>query len=209
MKLPLAALASGLLLASLPAIAADQGFYLGAGVGQMTTDVDDYDFDESDFGFKVFGGYKFLPWLGVEGMYINGGKPEDKQSYDSGPVHEEFRLTVEVESLVAAVVFSLPLGENFELFLKPGFAYWDSTTSGRYSYDDGTFSFEDSASIDDSGSAFFLGGGAGFNFSENLGVRVEYEWFEVAPEWDSDSDEFVDELDASAGFLSASFVYTF
>jgi opacity protein-like surface antigen len=67
----------------------------------------------------------------------------------------------------------------------------------------------DSISFDDSGSAFFLGAGAGFNFTENLGVRLEYEWFEVAPEWDSDSDEFVDELDASAGFLSASFVYTF
>ena len=38
---------------------------------------------------------------------------------------------------------------------------------------------------------------------------MEYEWFDVAPEWDSDEDEFVDELDASAGFLSASFVYRF
>jgi len=197
MKLPLATLASALLLASLPADAADQGFYLGAGVGQMTTDVDDYDFDESDFGFKLFGGYKFLPWLSVEGAYVNGGEPEDKFDcfgYDC-------RESVEVTSLVAAAVFTLPIGDNFELFIKPGLAYWDSTTHLRV--------LGEHYSADDSGSAFFLGGGAGFNFSENFGVRLEYEWFEVAPEYDSDNNEFVDEYDASAAFLSASFVYTF
>jgi hypothetical protein len=40
-------------------------------------------------------------------------------------------------------------------------------------------------------------------------VRLEYEWFDVAPEYDSDSAEFVTEYDASAGFFSASFVYSF
>ena len=206
MKLTLATLASALLLASLPADAADQGFYLGAGVGQMTTDVDNYDFDESDFGFKVFGGYKFLPWLSVEGAYVDGGEPEAKNSgsYDGYSYSE--RLSMDVQALVATVVFTLPIGDRFELFAKPGIAYWDSTT--RYEFSVEGFG-NDSISFDDSGSAFFLGAGAGFNFSENLGVRLEYEWFEVAPEWDSDSEEFVDDLDASSALLSVSFVYTF
>ena len=43
----------------------------------------------------------------------------------------------------------------------------------------------------------------------DAGLRIEYEWFEVAPEYNFDTDEFEDDLDASAGFLSLSFVYRF
>ena len=206
MRLPLALVTAGTLLASLPAAASERGFFVGAGVGQMATDVDDmyglgYNFDESDVGYKLFGGYRFFPWLGVEGAYINGGEPSVKESY----LDESARLSISVDSLVGAVIFALPIGESFELFIKPGFAYWDSTTTLKYSGPD--FSYKDSD--DDNGSAFFIGAGAGFSFNENFGARLEYEWFDVAPEWDSEEDEFVDELDASAGFLSASFVYRF
>ena len=45
--------------------------------------------------------------------------------------------------------------------------------------------------------------------SGNLGFRIEYEWFDVAPEYDNSSGEFVDKLDASAGFFSASVFYMF
>jgi opacity protein-like surface antigen len=113
-------------------------------------------------------------------------------------------LSIEVQSLVAAAIFSLPFGEQFEVFLKPGFAYWDSKTS--FSYSSPTIS--DSFSEDDSGSAFFLGAGAGWTIG-NAGLRLEYEWFDVAPEYDHDTNEFEDELDATAGFLSLSFVYNF
>lgn len=206
MKLPLALAISGVLLASLPAAATERGFFVGAGVGQMSTDVDDmygfgYNFDESDVGYKLFGGYRFFPWLGVEGAYINGGEPSVKETY----LDESARLSISVDTLVGAVIFALPIGEYVELFVKPGVAYWDSTTTLKYSSPD--FSFKDSD--DDSGGAFFIGAGAGFSFNENLGARLEYEWFDVAPEWDDEQDEFVDELDANAGFFSASFEYRF
>jgi OOP family OmpA-OmpF porin len=195
-----------MLLAALPAGAAERGFFAGAGIGQMTTDVDDvwgsnYNFDESDTGFKIFGGYKFFEWLGVEGAYIDGGEPSVKKSYSG----ESESLEIGVNTLVAAAVFALPIGEKFELFIKPGWAYWDSQTTYRYSSTSTSFKVSD----DDGGAAFFIGAGASFNFTENLGMRVEYEWFDVAPEWDSDEDEFVDDIDANSGFLSASFVYSF
>jgi opacity protein-like surface antigen len=142
----------------------------------------------------------------VEGAYVDGGEPEVKDSYSYKGYSISERLSIDVQALVATAVFTLPIGDSFELFAKPGIAYWDSTTRYHISADG---LGDDSASLDDSGSAFFLGAGAGFNFNENLGVRLEYEWFEVAPEWDSDSEEFVDELDASSAFLSVSFVYTF
>jgi OOP family OmpA-OmpF porin len=65
--------------------AADTGFYIGGGIGQSSysDDLEDQvrrayfgrnDFsvtsveitDDSDTAYKIFGGYRFLPWLGVE-----------------------------------------------------------------------------------------------------------------------------------------------
>jgi len=148
-----------------------------------------------------FGGYRFFPWLGVEAIYLNGGKPEISESDGVASAS----LEIEVQSLIAAAVFTLPVGDRFELFIKPGIAFWDSETNAGYSEP----GYSESLSFDDSGSAFFLGGGAAFNFTENFAARLEYEWFEAAPEWDSGSEEFVTEVDATAGFLSLSVVYAF
>lgn len=207
MRLPLALTLSGLLFTAVSASADDKGFYVGAGIGEMNTEVDDgyvypfvFDFDESDVGFKIFGGYKFFPWLSVEGAYIDGGNPEVKGS--DGDFRG--RLGIEVQALVASAVFALPIGEQFEIFLKPGIAYWDSSTSISVT----SPAFSETASSDDSGSAFFLGAGGGWNIG-SAGLRLEYEWFDVAPEYDYDSNEFKDELDASAGFWSLSFIYHF
>jgi OOP family OmpA-OmpF porin len=205
MRLQPAILLLGIFLATSPSFAADGGFYAGAGIGQMNVEVDDmygssFDFDEDDLGFKLFGGYKFFPWFSVEGIFLDGGSPETKDTSGS----ESASLSVEVQSLVAAAVFSLPIGDQFEIFLKPGFAYWDSTTDFRYS----SPTFSDRFSDDDSGSAFFIGAGAGWTIG-NAGLRLEYEWVDVAPEYNFDTDEFEDELDASAGFLSLSVAYFF
>lgn len=205
MRLPPVALLLGIFLAASPSVAAERGFYVGAGVGQVNTEVDDvfgtgFDFDEDDVGFKLFGGYRFFPWLSVEGIFLDGGNPETRDTVGA----ESASLSIEVQSLVAAAIFSLPVGEQFEVFLKPGFAYWDSKTS--FSYSSPTFS--DRFSEDDSGSAFFLGAGAGWTIG-NAGLRLEYEWFDVAPEYDYDTNEFEDELDATASFLSLSFIYNF
>lgn len=195
----------GIFLAAGPSIAADRGFYAGAGIGQMNVEVDNlygssFDFDEDDLGFKLFGGYRFFPWLSVEGIFLDGGNPEVRDTVGA----ESASLSVEVQSLVAAAVFSLPIGDQFEIFLKPGFAYWDSTTDFTYS----SPTFSDRLSDDDSDSAFFIGAGAGWTIG-NAGLRLEYEWFDVAPEYNFDTDDFEDELDASASFLSLSVVYLF
>lgn len=215
MKAATICMAAGLLAMAAPAVAEDTGFYLGVGAGQAKVKIDDflgnltgvygYEFDEADTGFKVFGGYRFLPWLGVEVSYLDAGNPSRGGSiYQDGT--GSWRLGVDVQSLVAAAVFTLPLGDKFELFIKPGFAYWSSTTS-VYVNDPGFF--EGREAFDDDDSAFFIGGGAGFNFNEHFGIRLEYEWFEVTPKWDDYNEEFVQELDASASFISGSFVYKF
>ena len=200
--------ASSLLLVAIPAHAAAKGWFAGVGAGQMKTEVDDilgsgFKFDESDTAFKVFGGYKFFPWLSVEGAYVYGGNPEIDEHGTLGGLPYHASLGVEIDSIVTAAVFTLPLGDHFELFAKPGMAWWGSTTTVRY--EDSEFS--DRYEQDDNGSAFFLGVGGGVSFNEHFGMRLEYEWFDVALEYDDG--EFSDDLDASAGLWSASFIYSF
>jgi len=69
-----------LLLAPVTAFAgADSGFYLGAGLGDSTIKANG--FDESDTGYKIFGGYNigFIPLVdfAVEASYVDFGTPED------------------------------------------------------------------------------------------------------------------------------------
>lgn len=189
------------------ATAAEEGFYVGAGVGDFNTEValSDYfwevkDFDEGDFGFKIFGGYNFLPWLGVEGIYTDGGSPKAKIYEDvDGKLEAEFS----VSALTAAAVFTLPLGEQFELFIKPGFAYWkvDGKVTATSSFD------RESSSGDDSDYAFFIGGGVGFNLNEQLGFRAEYEAFEPGENFDFEEGEY--NQDIATRFFSASVLFRF
>ena len=74
-----------LTLPVLPAVAADNGFYLGGSVGQANLKIDnltdnvfpDDDFDADDTAFKLIAGIRPLDWFGVEAAYVNFGEPED------------------------------------------------------------------------------------------------------------------------------------
>lgn len=73
--------------------AGGEGFYVGAGVGQARfddglpeqirsayTNYPDYSFvsgrmtDDTDESWKIFGGYRFLPWLGMEFAWVDLGE---------------------------------------------------------------------------------------------------------------------------------------
>lgn len=175
------------LLASAPAFAADDaGFYVGAGIGDgsVTVDIDEAsDFDGSDTAFKVFGGYKFMKYVGVELEYVDGGDAEDQWRESFEGVTEELKVTIGFSGFNASAVGFLPIGEKFSVFGKVGFMMWDADLRARYSFD----GFSDSESDSESGTDFSWGVGAGFDFTDNLGVRVEYQAFEIE---DADADLF-------------------
>lgn len=205
MKTTLALSLMAMLLYAVPATSAEKGGYIGTGGGRVNLEVDNiydtgFDFDEHDTGWKLFGGYRFFPWLGVEGIYLHGGSPEISGTIGA----ESASLSIESRTLVGAVMFALPVGQYLEFFVKPGVAYWDSESKLSYSYPG--FSYIDSD--DDQGDAFFVGVGAAWQL-DNIAVRLEYEYFEVAPEYNWDTDEFVDDLDATARVMTLNFVYHF
>jgi hypothetical protein len=72
-----------LFASSSPVLAADNGIYLGASVGQANLEVDDLaglsaaDFDGEDTAFKLIAGIRPLDWLAVEAAYVDFGEPDD------------------------------------------------------------------------------------------------------------------------------------
>ena len=209
------ALAVSLGLVALPTMAADPGFYIGAGIGQFNAEIDGvvedefgdliaFKIDEDDTGFKVFGGYQFLPWLGAELAYLDGGEPSISAVVDpDDPGYGSEKLEIGVTAITVAAVGTLPIGDLFELYGKLGIAFWDGEIKGSSSGQAcqvlidlfGTCS----ASLDDDGEDFFYGIGAGVNIGEHFNIRLEYEVLEIDPTG----------LNADANFLSASAVYRF
>ncbi|MCK9532738.1 MAG: porin family protein [Gammaproteobacteria bacterium] len=62
----------GTLMATAPAHAVDEGFYVGGSIGETTVEenVDGIDLDETDTSWKVFAGARF-GLFGIEGGYVD------------------------------------------------------------------------------------------------------------------------------------------
>jgi opacity protein-like surface antigen len=151
-----------LALPVLPAVAADNGFYLGGSIGQANLKIDDLtngistaDFDADDTAFKLIAGIRPLDWLGVEAAYVNFGEPEDTVLGE--------KLKADGDGISAFAVGFLATGP-VDLFAKVGLISWDSKISG---------------SFDDSGTDLAYGAGAQFRVL-GLSIRAEYEKFEIS-----------------------------
>ena len=150
-----------LTLPVLPAVAADNGFYLGGSIGQANLQIDDLtggaladdDFDADDTAFKLIAGIRPLDWLAVEASYVNFGEAEDEVM--------GVPLRAEGDGISAFAVGFLAVGP-VDLFAKGGLITWDSKITG----------------FDEDGTDLAYGVGAQFRFL-SLGVRAEYERFDV------------------------------
>ena len=141
----------------------ESGFYAGAGMGMQTGDVaDTCDANEWDcYAWKVYGGYKFNQTFGIEGNYYNL-MDEEKTTTDKTTTSTSTHKTT-AYSVVATA--SMPIVEKAEVFGKLGmFASESEVQAGTVT-----------TTTDDKGALF--GVGAGYKFTDNLGIRGEYEHF--------------------------------
>ena len=131
--------------------------YIGASAGQGNQEVGT--FDEADTAFKVFGGYRFIKFFGVEADYRDFGAPETQG--------------VEVDSTAFDLwaVGVIPIA-NFELFGKAGVTSWESEITGQ---------------PDQDGSDLAYGVGAAWKISK-IAVRLEFEMFDVDGDSGVDTD---------------------
>jgi OOP family OmpA-OmpF porin len=167
-RLGMTVIAALALAASMAAQADTQpGFYAGAGIG--TTKVGDDNFsgpgvDDSDTGFKIFGGYTFNENWGVEVSYFDFGEASASDGGDS--------VSVGVTGLSAAAVGRLPINDMFAVYGKLGFASYDV----KAKFNVAGFG---SGSASDSDSDMIYGIGGAMSFGGNFEARLEYEALNV------------------------------
>ncbi|HEY6644067.1 porin family protein [Povalibacter sp.] len=156
-------------LGSAPVLAEnDSGLYIGAGVGQFNVEIDNLDdaqdtvenFDSDDTIFKIFAGWRFNPYIGVELDYIDLGSPEDT-------VNDQ-RVKAEINGVAPYVIGTLPLGP-VELFAKVGYYFYDIQVDT-----------ESIRALDDSSEDLVYGAGLGITLFEHLHARLEYEIIDIS-----------------------------
>ncbi len=181
------------LLAAPQWAAAESGFYIGGSIGGATIEADlgeDPDFpdlpdeiDEDDTGYKIFAGYIWdnpVLDLGVEGGYVDFGKPEVNLPLPTpGGSPIEFDTTGFSVFGVAGIDVG-PVG----LFAKAGYIFWDIEASipgipGNISED-------------------------GEDLGYGLGAAVNLGSFQIRGEW-----ELFDIDDADVSMLSLGVAYRF
>jgi opacity protein-like surface antigen len=146
----------------------DHGLYLGVGAGQFNIKVDDIDtadeinqtFDSDDTVYKVFAGWRFNPYIGVELDYIDLGKPEDTV--------EDTKVEASISGVAPYLVGTLPLGP-IELFAKVGYYFYDVEINAQ-----------DIVAVNESDEDLVYGAGVGITLFDHLHARLEYEIIDVS-----------------------------
>jgi len=168
-RLGLTALAALALMAATAAQADTQpGFYAGAGIG--TTKIGDSAFDgtgidESDTGFKIFGGYTFNENWAAEVSYFDFGEASVSAGNSSA--------SVGITGLSASAVGRLPVNDMFAVYGKLGFASYD------VDLDFNNVPGFGSGHLSDSDSDLIYGVGGALSFGGNFEARLEYEALNV------------------------------
>jgi hypothetical protein len=155
-----ALLAAPALLLALPAGAADF-FYAGGALSRAKIESNRTlgagSFSDSDFGWKLYGGYRALDWLAAELSYVSFGTPTDTV----GGVRYDARAS----GLAAHGIALLPVGD-FDVYGKAGLARLDHRLTSP------------TVRIDRTDTRFTYGVGTQWN-SGNLHVRAEYESYDT------------------------------
>ena len=156
---------------------AEKGGYVGGAFGQSKLNGGCDDFrsafgafggtvsscDETDTGWKLYGGIRVNKNFNIEFSYINWGEISSTGTLIGIPV----RATGEATSFGAAAMGILPLNERFSLFGKAGILMTDlsvTISGGGITTTDG-----------DDASELHVGVGALFNLSDRWQIRAEWE----------------------------------
>jgi OOP family OmpA-OmpF porin len=141
----------GLALLSHAALAADHGFYLGAGLGQSESGVraGSFNFKDRATGYKLIAGFRPLDVFAGELNYLDLGKPASGIQQSKSHAVGGFAL----------VFLPLPI---VDVYGKAGLVSWKTDASAP------------SLSLSRSGSDFAWGAGVQFHLG-SLAARLEYE----------------------------------
>lgn len=154
-KLALVVLLSSFIAA--PVMAAEA--YVGVTAGQNKMD---FSGSKESTAFAIFGGYSFNEYIAAELAYTDFGSADTSFAGTS----------IKGNAASLAAVGSLPLGRDFSLFAKLGYASTKVESTG------GTSETKDDLTY---------GVGAQYNVTRNVGLRLGYDSFKVGKTTTKDS----------------------
>jgi OOP family OmpA-OmpF porin len=151
---------------AISSIAQAEGWYGGVGFGNTKmkdagTALLGTSLDDKDSGWKLMAGYQFHPNAAIELGYIDFGT----FTGSGGGFSDQWEAT----GFSLSMVGLLPVAQQFFLLGKIGFTRWD--------VDDDFSVFGFPVSANETGTDMNLGVGAQFNFTKQVGARLEWEKF--------------------------------
>jgi OOP family OmpA-OmpF porin len=168
-----------LVVGSFVSTTASAQFYLGGGVGRskptgadatvtvLGVPVTATGGNTSKTSWKLYGGYQFTENWGIEGQYVNLGD----RTYTVSALGVSGSGKIKANEWGLAGTGKLPLSNDFYLMAKLG--------ASRNHVGGGNFTVAGFAAPigGTSKTSLLAGAGAGYDFTKNVGVRLEYENF--------------------------------
>jgi OOP family OmpA-OmpF porin len=196
--------ASAILVAG-AAEARDMGWYAGAGLGYSDFDspisaseleallaqggvTATVSIDDTDTGWKLFGGYQVNRNLAVEAAWVDLGEVGINVNVSS-PQTVSLGASSAVDGFALSAVGMLPIGDRLDLIGRLGIYSWD--VSAQAIVTDGGTAVQ--ASADDDGSDAVYGIGLEYDFNIGVTTRVEWERYDIGG-------DDVDLLSVSVGY---------
>jgi OOP family OmpA-OmpF porin len=160
-------LANGTAVAQVDADDNGGGWYLGAGVGEFSTEIDELDdvddvgidFEEDEDATRVFAGYRFNPFLAAQADYYDFG--ESDTALGLLPVRSD------ATGIAPSIVGTLPLGP-VELFARAGIVFYDLEVN-----------LDNDNVLDETGNDPVYSVGIGITLAEHLNLKAEYEAVDI------------------------------
>ena len=167
---------------------AQTGFYAGLGLGYVDLGQDEGDItaaarvsgvtgtvtnlDESGLAWKLFGGYEFNDFFSSEIGYSDLGDAQAR-FVATAPTAAIINAEAEASAFTASIVGTYPFNRELGVFGRLGAAYWSVDGTAVAAVGGTTVT----ASADDDGIDFLFSLGAQYNFSEQVGLRLEWEHY--------------------------------
>jgi OOP family OmpA-OmpF porin len=175
-------------IASPYAMADDSAWYIGGNIGRMSDHIDDARItsglqgagfattsivdDDSDFGYKLFGGYKVNKNFAFEAGYFNLGNTGFIATVPGGTLHGNMKIG----GLNLDAVGILPLTEKFSVFGRVGLNY--AKTRDHFTSTGGVV-ITTNPNPTAHKTNLKIGLGGQYDFTKSLGMRVEMERYRV------------------------------
>lgn len=152
----------GLALAHSSAAVAEEGFFVGGafGNGYLDESIDGNRINSDSSAYRIYGGYGFTKYLGVEIGYLDLGT--FRETIDVGGTGVP--VSASASGFTLAAIGTLPLSERFSVIGRLGYYFHDGESSAAGVVEDSP-----------SDESPFVGIGLGFDISEVLEINLAYD----------------------------------